>query len=60
MALTTNAEKELLSALTWLLRVSEGGEYDHKDTILAHDNAQRVVDYYSANVTEEEDTEDDD
>lgn len=49
----TNAEKELLYALKWLLRVSEGGEYDHKDHLLAYANAEKVVDKYS----DEEDDE---
>lgn len=43
----TATEQELLSALTWLLRVTEGGEYDHKDALMAHNNAQKVIDKYA-------------
>lgn len=56
----TATEQELLSALTWLLRVTEGGEYDHKDALMAHNNAQRVVDKYSPDTNEEEDDDGED
>lgn len=43
----TKSERELLYALSELLRVSQGGEYDHKDTIGVHYAAERVIDKYS-------------
>lgn len=56
----TPTEQELLAALTNLLRVTEGGEYDHKDAIMAHNNALRVIEKYSPqenNDGEEEDAD---
>ncbi len=43
----TNTEEELLAALAWLLRVSEGGAYDDDDLTSAHNHALKLVEKYS-------------
>ena len=43
----TKTEEELLSALEWLLRVSEGGAHDDDDLISAHNHALKMIEKYS-------------
>lgn len=51
----SEAEKQLLEALAWLLRVSQGGAYDDDDLTSAHEYAEQLIAKYSA--TDEDDDE---
>jgi hypothetical protein len=42
----TPAEEELVSALSWLVRVTEGGAYDDDDYTSAHNNAVKLIEKY--------------
>ena len=49
------AQEELLCALMWLLRVSQGGAYDDDDHASAHENAEQIIEKYNPPEEDEDD-----
>lgn len=54
----TPAEEELVSALAWLVRVTNGDAYDDDDYTSAHKNAEKLVEKYAPEETDDDLLED--